>query len=53
MRLMIFYPGGVNYGCVSDDATDNEIAEIIKLATEEEQGNGNSKIRKKETCKEA
>ena len=40
---MIFSPGNVSYGCVSDDASNSEIAEVLKLAVTTEQGNGGSK----------
>lgn len=45
MKLMIYYPGGVAQAIVSDDATDQEIAEVVKLASTIEEGNGDGRIR--------
>lgn len=49
MRLVIFYPGGVSYGCLPDDATDEEISEVLNIAAEEEQGNGKGIIKRRPT----
>lgn len=45
MRLMIFHPDGVSYATVPDDATDEEIQNIITIASTIEEGNGNGKIK--------
>ena len=43
MHLKIFYPGGVSYGVVSDDATNEELYNALYLAATKEQGNGRNK----------
>ncbi len=40
MHLKIFYPGGVSYGVLPDDASNEEIYNALYLAATEEQGNG-------------
>ena len=40
MHLMIFYPGGVSYGVLPDDASDKEIYDTMYTAATVEQGNG-------------
>lgn len=47
MRLMIFYPGGVSFGTLNDDATKNDILDTIKTAITIEEGNGNGRIRER------
>ena len=47
MHLKIFYPGGVSYGVLPDDASNEEIYNALYLAATKEQGNG--KERKAET----
>lgn len=44
MHLMIFYPGGVSYGALPDDATDKEIFNVVETAVNIEEGNGNGKV---------
>lgn len=46
MHLMIFYPGGVSSGFVSDDASDNEIYDTLHIAATVEEGNGSGKTSK-------
>ena len=48
MHLMIFYPGGVSYGALPDDASDVEIGNVMTTAATIEEGNGNGKIKKRE-----
>ena len=48
MHLMIFYPGGVSYGALSDDATNSEIYNAMYTAAIIEEGNGNGKIKERE-----
>lgn len=47
MHLMIFYPGGVSYGALSDDATNEEIYNVMHTAATIEEGNGNGKIKRR------
>ena len=46
MHLKIFYPGGVAYGVLPDDASNDELYNALYLAATKEQGNGSR--RKKE-----
>lgn len=48
MHLMIFYPGGVSYGALPDDASNNEIYNVMHTAATIEEGNGNGKIKERE-----
>lgn len=48
MHLMIFYPGGVSYGALPDDATNSEIYNAMYTAATIEEGNGNGKIKERE-----
>ena len=50
MHLLIFYPGGVSYGALPDDASNEEIYDVMKTAATVEEGNGNGRVsyRKKE-----
>ena len=45
MHLMIFYPGGVSYGALPDDSSDEEIYETMYVAATIEEGNGDGKIK--------
>ena len=45
MHLKIFYPGGVSYGVVNDDATNKELYNALYLAATKEQGNGKRSIK--------
>ena len=45
MHLMIFYPGGVSYGALPDDATDQDIYDVMYMASTIEEGNGNGRIK--------
>lgn len=47
MHLKIFYPGGVSYGALPDDASNQEIYDALYLAATVEEGNGNGKIKKR------
>ena len=47
MHLKIFYPGGVAYGVVSDDASNEELYNALYLAATQEQGNGKKRNEKK------
>lgn len=47
MRLAIFYPGGVSYGTLSDESTNDDILDLITTAITVEEGNGNGRIRKR------
>lgn len=47
MHLKIFYPGGVTYGTVSDNATNDELYKTLYLAATIEEGNGNGKAKKR------
>lgn len=49
MHLKIFYPGGVSYGTLPDDASNQEIYDALYLAATVEEGNGNGKIKKRTT----
>lgn len=49
MHLKIFYPGGVSYGALPDDASNQEIYDALYLAATVEEGNGNGKIKKRTT----
>lgn len=51
MHLMIFSPGKVSYGVANDDATNDELYEMLYKAATVEQGNG-SKIKEKKIEKE-
>lgn len=48
MHLMIFYPGGVSYGALPDDASNDEIYDVMYTAATIEEGNGDGKVRKRE-----
>lgn len=48
MHLQIFYPGGVSYGTLSDNASDMELYNALYLAATIEEGNGNGKIKQRE-----
>lgn len=48
MHLMIFYPGGVSYGALPDDASNDEIYDTMYTAATVEEGNGDGKVRKRE-----
>lgn len=48
MHLMIFYPGGVSYGALPNDATNEEIYDVMHTAATIEEGNGNGKIKERE-----
>lgn len=52
MHLKIFYPGGVSYGVVSDNATNEELYNALYTAAMVEQGNGSNKVKDKKTDKE-
>lgn len=43
MHLKIFYPGGVSYGVIDDNATNKELYDILFDAATLEQGNGRKK----------
>ena len=45
MHLKIFYPGGVSYGVVSDNATNEELYDALYLAATKEQGNGSRRTK--------
>lgn len=47
MHLMIFSPGKVNHGFVNDNATNQELYDVLYTSATKEQGNG--KERKAET----
>ena len=47
MQLKIFYPGGVSYGALPDNASDEEIYNALYLAATVEEGNGNGKIKQR------
>lgn len=47
MHLKIFYPGGVSYGALPDDASNQEIYDALYLAATVEEGNGNGKNKKR------
>ena len=47
MHMMIFYPGGVSYGALPEDATDQEIYDVMYTAATVEEGNGDGKVRKR------
>ena len=47
MHLMIFYPGGVSYGALPDDASNEEIYNVMQTAATIEEGNGNGKIKER------
>ena len=47
MHMMIFYPGGVSYGALPEDATDQEIYDVMYTAATVEEGNGSGKIKKR------
>lgn len=47
MHLKIFYPGGVTYGVVPDNATNDELYKALYLAATIEEGNGNGKAKKR------
>ena len=48
MHLMIFYPGGVSYGALPDDASNDEIYDAMYTAATIEEGHGDGKVRKRE-----
>ena len=48
MHLMIFYPGGVSYGALPDDASNEEIYDAMYTAATVEQGNGDGKVKHRE-----
>ena len=48
MHLMIFYPGGVTHGAISDDASNKEIFDTLFTAATIEEGNGNGRIKRRE-----
>ena len=48
MHLMIFYPGGVSHGAIPDDATNEEIYNVMHTAATIEEGNGNGKIKRRD-----
>ena len=48
MHLMIFYPGGVSYGALPDDSSDQDIYNVMYTAATIEEGNGNGKIKERE-----
>lgn len=48
MHLMIFYPGGVSYGALPDDASNDEIYNTLYSAATIEEGNGNGRIKERE-----
>ena len=48
MHLMIFYPGGVSYGALPEDASNDEIYNVMHTAATIEEGNGNGKTKKRE-----
>ena len=52
MHLMIFYPGGVSYGTLPDDASNDEIYDAMYTAATIEEGNGDGKIKKRKNEKE-
>lgn len=43
MHLMIFSPGKVTYGFANDDATNDELYDMLYLAATKEQGNGRAR----------
>ena len=43
MHLKIFYPGGVSYGVLPNDASMEEIYDVMYKAATIEEGNGNAK----------
>ena len=45
MKLKIIHPYGVSYAVVSDEATDEEINEVVRIATMIEEGNGSGRIK--------
>lgn len=48
MHLMIFYPGGVSYGTLPEDSTNQEIFDVMYTAATIEEGNGNGRIKRRE-----
>ena len=48
MHLMIFYPGGVSYGALPDDASDQELYDTLYSAATLEQGNGKGVRRRRD-----
>ena len=52
MHMMIFYPGGVSYGALPEDATDQEIYDVMYTAATIEEGNGDGKVRKRQRKEE-
>lgn len=48
MHLMIFYPGGVSHGDLPEDASNQEIFDMLYTAANIEEGNGNGKIKRRE-----
>lgn len=52
MHLKIFYPGGVSYGVVNDDAGNDELYNALYLAATKEQGNGSEKVRNRKSSED-
>ena len=46
-RVMIFYPGGVSYGALPTDASDEEAYDMLYTAATIEEGNGDGRIRRR------
>lgn len=43
MHLMIFSPGNVTHGFIDDDATNEELFDMLYTAATKEQGNGKTR----------
>ena len=43
MHLMIFSPGKVTHGFIDDDATNEELYDMLYTAATKEQGNGRNR----------
>lgn len=52
MHLKIFYPGGVSYGVVNDDAGNDELYNALYLAATKEQGNGSEKVKNRKSSED-
>lgn len=46
-RVMIFFPGGVSYGALPTEASDEEAYNMLYSAATIEEGNGDGKIKRR------
>ena len=51
IHYMVFYPGGVSDGYLPEDATDEEIYDMMYTAATVEEGNGDGKVKKRKTAR--